>query len=144
MFPAGKKVLFLKRSGGQYEGEWWPVAGTSKVGEQPVQTALRELHEETALKAEHLFDFGLEIPHLNNTKALSAFVALVDKTSLVTLNFEHSQFRWMDGKEALSSVPKKSEVYLEHLCKSFIDTSPIKDVEIYMGKETVGLMDLDL
>ena len=96
VFPAGKKVLFLKRSGGQYEGEWWPVAGTSKVGEQPVQTALRELHEETALKAEHLFDFGLEIPHLNNTKALSAFVALVDKTSLVTLNFEHSQFRWMD------------------------------------------------
>ena len=114
------------------------------MGEDPVQTALRELEEETALKAEHLFHFGIEIPHSNETKALKAYVALVDKTTPVILNFEHSHFRWMDGKEALNSVQKKSKVYLEHFSKSFIDGFPRKDQEIRTEQETFGLSDSHL
>ena len=58
-FPGEPKVLFLKRSGGQHIDAWWPVAGTPVAGEKPVQTAVRELEEETGLTPCRLFSFGI-------------------------------------------------------------------------------------
>ncbi len=125
-----RKVLFLKRSGGQYINAWWPVAGTPEAGEEPRQTALRELGEETGFSPERLFSFGMEIPHADSSKALVTFVALVDQTSPVTLNYEHNEYRWLTGTEAIDQVPGPSKVYLEYLRERFIIRSAAPDLEI--------------
>ena len=129
-FPDERKVLFLKRSGGQHMNVWWPVAGTTETGEEPLQTALRELGEETGFRPDRLFSFGVEIPHVDSNKALITFVAFVDQTTLVTLNYEHSDHRWMTGAVAVNQVPDHSKLYLEYLRERFIVESPAPDLEI--------------
>ena len=123
-FPDERKVLFLKRSGGQHKDTWWPVAGTSKAGEGPLQTAVRELGEETGLRPERLFTFGMEIPHADSNKALVTYVAFVDQATRVTLNYEHNDYRWMTGTEAANQVPDHSKSYLHYLNEHFIVVSP--------------------
>ena len=41
------RYLFVRRSGGRFSGQWWPVTGTREAEETPRLTALRELREET-------------------------------------------------------------------------------------------------
>ncbi len=129
-FPGEPKVLFLKRSGGQHIDAWWPVAGTPVAGEKPVQTAVRELEEETGLTPCRLFSFGMEIPHADSSKALATFVAFVDQTTRVKLNYEHSDYRWLTGAEAINQVPDHSKLYLDHLRKCFMAASPTPGLEI--------------
>jgi dATP pyrophosphohydrolase len=129
-FPDERKVLFLKRSGGQHMDAWWPVGGTPEAGEEPLQTALRELGEETGFRPVRLFSFGMEIPHADASKALVTFVAFVDEITPVTLNYEHSDYRWMTGAEAVNEVPDHSKLYLEHLRERFIVESPSTGLEI--------------
>ena len=129
-FPDQRKVLFLKRSGGQHKDVWWPVGGTPEAGEEPLQTALRELREETRFRPDQLFSFGMEIPHADSSKALVTFVAFVDATTPVALNYEHSDYQWRSGAEAVNQVPGHSKLYLEHLRAGFIVSSPAADLEI--------------
>lgn len=133
-FSEERKVLFLKRSGGQYIGAWWPVAGTPEAGEKPLQTALREVGEETGLRPGRLFSFGMEIPHADSSKALVTFVALVDQTSPVTLNYEHNEYRWMTGTEAIDQVPDHSKVYLKYLRERFILLPAAPSLEIALSE----------
>ena len=130
LFPDERKVLFLKRSGGQYIDTWWPVAGTPEAGEEPLKTAVRELGEETGLRPDRLFSFGMEIPHADSNKALVTFVALVDQTTPVKLNDEHNDYRWLTGAEAVNQVPDHSKLYLDYLRERFIVVSPLLDLEI--------------
>jgi dATP pyrophosphohydrolase len=123
-FPEGRKVLFLKRSGGQHKGAWWPVAGTPKPGEAALETALRELHEETVLRPVQLFEFGREIPHVDPEKSLPVFVALIYQDDEVVLNYEHSEYRWLSGEQSISQVPEQSRHYLRHLDDFFIKQTP--------------------
>ena len=129
-FPDERKILFLKRSGGQHKDTWWPVAGTSKAGEGPLQTAVRELGEETGLRPERLFTFGMEIPHADSNKALVTYVAFVDQATPVTLNYEHNDYRWMTGTEAANQVHDHSKSYLQYLSEHFIVVSPAPGLEI--------------
>ena len=133
-FRDERKVLFLKRSGGRYIDTWWPVAGTPEAGEEPLQTAVRELGEETGLSPDRLFSFGMEIPHADSSKALVTYVAFVDQNTLVTLNYEHSDYRWMTGAEAINQVPDDSKLYLDYLRERFIVLSPATDLEIELRK----------
>lgn len=133
-FPDQRKVLFLKRSGGQHKDVWWPVGGTPEAGEEPLQTALRELREETGLRPDQLFSFGMEIPHADSTRALATFVAFVDVTTPVTLNYEHSDYQWLSGAEAVNQVPGHSKLYLEHLSERFIVEFPSTDLEIDLSR----------
>ena len=96
------------------------MGGTLEAGEQPLQTALRELFEETGFRPDQLFFFGLGIPHADLGKSLATFVAYVDETTPVTLNDEHSDYLWMTGAEAVNLVPDHSTSYLEHLRAGFI------------------------
>lgn len=118
--PAPTRVLFLKRSGGQHEGSWWPVAGTPEGNESGKETALRELAEETSLVPSTLLDFGIEIPHVDAQSRLETFVAIVDPESEVKLNYEHSEFQWLTGDQAVSMVPPHSRGYLAHLRDHFM------------------------
>ena len=135
-FPDERKVLFLKRNGGQHSGAWWPVAGTPEAGEAPQQTAVRELGEETGLSPRRLFSFGMEIPHADSSKALVTFVAFVDQATPVTLNYEHSDYRWLTGGKAIDLVPDHSKLYLDYFRQRFIVVSPAPDLELELLEAT--------
>ena len=118
--PQGARVLFLRRSGGQHTGGWWPVAGTPKPGEAPEATARRELLEETGLEPEQWHEFGIDIPNADGVRILKAFVVWITDDE-ITLNYEHDAYRWMTAEEVVSEVPPGSRQYLEHLVKNFMD-----------------------
>ena len=56
------ELLFLRRSGGQFEGRWWPVTGKREPGEDPIECAMRELREETGLTPQTLYQTDLTAP----------------------------------------------------------------------------------
>ncbi len=118
--PAGIRVLFLRRSGGQFVGSWWPVAGTPKPDETPEETARRELFEETGLNPDSWHEFGIDIPNADGVRVLKAYVVWVDDTHAIKLNYEHDAYRWMTADEAVNSVPEGSRHYLEHLAANFM------------------------
>ena len=111
----------MKRSGGQHTGGWWPVAGTPEVGETARETAERELFEETGLVSDNWQGFGIEIPHADPGKSLETFVVFVPDDAKIELNYEHSDYRWLTGEEAINEVPGHSSVYLQHLFDHFIN-----------------------
>jgi len=97
------RYLLVRRSGGRFSGQWWPVAGTCRPDESPPVTALRELREETGLRPISLHRTQLEVPHSEERGFLSIFLALVEPSHRVVLNYEHDEHRWLtaDGVKAL-------------------------------------------
>ena len=89
------KVLILKRSASDY---WMPLCwgfagGHVMIGETAYQAARRELKEEAGLRANNLV--LLKTQKLNNGGVLSLYKC-DDFDGDVTLNFEHSEFQWVD------------------------------------------------
>ena len=121
MSPRERRVLFLHRTYGHRQWRWWPVGGTPRPGETGIQTARRELFEETGLTPEKLLPLGLAIPHAQAGRRHETFVAPVPEASEVRLNHEHDDYRWLTGDEAIAMVPPGSRVYLEHLRDNFIN-----------------------
>jgi 8-oxo-dGTP pyrophosphatase MutT (NUDIX family) len=66
------ELLYLRRSGGRFAGQWWPVAGTCEIGEEPLAALFRELKEETGLEPEKVFSLGLEITHADTGMPLTS------------------------------------------------------------------------
>jgi len=93
------ELLFLRRSGGRFEGQWWPVAGTRKAPEDPIQCALRELREETGLTPTALYQTHITAP-VEGGGYLRIFVAPVAASAIVRINWEHDAHRWCSIKEA--------------------------------------------
>jgi 8-oxo-dGTP pyrophosphatase MutT (NUDIX family) len=119
-----KEFLFLKRAGGQYQGEWWPVAGTCVDGEQPVDTALRELREETQLVPREMYSLGLEIGHLDGASKLAGYVAFVSPDCNVTLNYEHVECKWLPIKEVYDVVRSAVHPVIDHINSTFVENAP--------------------
>jgi len=98
------QFLLLKRSVHKiYPGLWQMVSGHVKKGETAVQTALRELQEETGLKP---FRFWVA-PNVNSfyspdedsITVIPVFAAEV-KSDNVLISAEHSEFKWVNSEEA--------------------------------------------
>lgn len=102
------EILFLRRSGGRFAGQWWPVTGTREPGEDPVACALRELSEETALFPAGLYETGFRPPIEGGRGHLRVFVATVDAGAPVRLNWEHDDLQWCSLDEARARVPDPS------------------------------------
>ena len=80
--------LFLLRSGGRFEGQWWPVAGTCEIDEEPVHTVLRELREETGLSPIEIYNLGKDVEYYwDKTSKLEIFMVFVPSKSEVVLNY---------------------------------------------------------
>ncbi len=124
---AGSKILFLCRSGGRYEGQWWPVGGTCEPGENPLETALRELKEETNLIPMRLYRLGKDVPHSNQVSKLKGYVAYVDADAKVLLNYEHSDFKWVSVEQAIDMVPDQVHAFMQYLESHFIMGSPASE-----------------
>ncbi len=121
------QFLFLRRSYGTYKNQWWPVAGTAKLGENAVQTALRELREETDLIPLEIYKLGMSIPNIDGKSKLEGLVAFVEPTSIVKLNHEHSEFCWFGIQEAIEVVSPYAVPFIRHMESRFFDSQPPRE-----------------
>ncbi|MEX0721302.1 MAG: NUDIX pyrophosphatase [Balneolaceae bacterium] len=95
------EFLILKRSTGKiYASQWRMIGGKVNVDEKIWEAALRELKEETGLKPDKFW----VIPSVNQfyeagtdtTHIIPAFAAELGLDSQITLDDEHSEFKWVN------------------------------------------------
>ncbi|GAC1652541.1 MAG: hypothetical protein NVS4B3_14840 [Gemmatimonadaceae bacterium] len=114
------RVLILQRApGARCPGAWETVHGHIEGGESPSDAAVRELWEETGLRADRLYNVTVQpfFLHPSNTVQLAVvFAAFVREPGAVTLGEElqrsawltpeqaASQFAWPREREALSQI----------------------------------------
>jgi lipoyl(octanoyl) transferase len=104
------KVLLLRRTEAR-GGFWQPVTGRVEPAELPLQTAQRELREETGLEAPvrdlgaaHAFAWGDQRPPMIATEHLFAARAPWGFSPRLDVG-EHDAFEWVDAAEARARVP---------------------------------------
>jgi len=101
------EVLLLRRTQ-TLIGAWCQIAGSIEEGETAWQTGLRELHEETGLRPYALYSADTcEQFYEADRDAITiapVFVAFIDTAATVTLNHEHSEFRWVGFGQAKEMV----------------------------------------
>ncbi|MFQ2300354.1 NUDIX hydrolase [Aeromonas dhakensis] len=120
------KLLVMKRVKG---GFWCHVAGTVEAGETGWQTIIREFGEETGIRvcelytAHYLEQFYESIS--NTVEVVPVFVVYCPPNQVVTLNDEHTEYRWCTLAEAkaLVSFPGQQALY-DHLWHYFVKNSP--------------------
>lgn len=95
------KLLVMKRVKG---GFWCHVAGTVEAGETGWQTIVREFREETGIRvcelytAHYLEQFYDSAS--NTVEVVPVFVVYCPPNQVVTLNDEHTEYRWCTLAEA--------------------------------------------
>lgn len=101
---SGWRVLVMQRSlNTRCPTAWETVHGHIEAGEEPQDAAIRELREETGLRAIRLYNVTVQpfYLHVTNTVQLAVvFAAFVDSDQ-VTTGPEHSSAEWLTVDEAL-------------------------------------------
>ncbi len=96
-------VLLLKRAFGSSKGEWCFVGGHVEPGESARAAAEREVLEETGLRPQRVC--FLRTFHGRASGPQSVFVAHVRGALAITLNREHSDWRWSSPSQAEGLLP---------------------------------------
>jgi dATP pyrophosphohydrolase len=99
------ELLQLRRCDGEpLTGTWQTVRGTMEAGETSVQTALRELREETGLVPLELYHLGIpESFHMLSDDTIyhaACFAAIVAGDSNIIFDSEHDAHRWFPAADA--------------------------------------------
>lgn len=103
------RVLCLRRGpGGRSPGTWEGVHAHIDEGETPVETAVRELKEETGVDALRLYNLSrVEAFYrhtINEVVLVPVFVAVVADDADVQLSDEHDGFEWLSPEEAVARM----------------------------------------
>ena len=111
-----QKVLLLQYATGQKEGEWdlqghWDFPkGHVDKGETEIETATRELEEETGIKKIILFDnfrktinYTFRKGDIKISKEVVFFIATTVETE-INLSHEHVDYGWFDFTSALKQL----------------------------------------
>lgn len=125
-FGTETKMLLLKRS---KEGYWCHVAGKIETGETGWQAIIREFDEETQIQVTRLYscDYLEQFyePHQNQILIIPTFVVICEPQQTVTLNPEHTDYRWCGLEEAKQLVPFPNQRSLyEHVWQHFVIRQP--------------------
>ncbi|OOF33161.1 NUDIX hydrolase [Salinivibrio costicola] len=117
------KMLLMKRVKG---GFWCHVAGSIEAGETGVDAIVREFSEETQITVADLYNAQfLEQFYeasVNVIELIPVFVVMCDDNQAITLNDEHTDYRWcsLDEAKALAPYPNQHAVY-DHVWAYFVD-----------------------
>jgi dihydroneopterin triphosphate diphosphatase len=112
------KVLLLKRATSSLKDVWCYIGGSIESGEKAWESALREVREETGISNVLLYTSNkfdqIYLPEENYIYVAPVFVGFVEEKQEVTLNYEHSEFRWLSFSEAIATVtlPGNDEVLM--------------------------------
>ena len=116
VFVVNKKdqVLILKRSHmGSFPGLWALPGGKAEPGEEPKETAIREIEEETKIQ---LPPDSLLFLHkmINGEREFYFFCSKVDDPKPV-IDDEHDDWLWIDkaGVEQACGIPTDPEVWVK-------------------------------
>lgn len=123
----GGKILLLKRSTlvGTYRGLWGGVAGYVEELEDPYDTALKEISQETGIDPDALTFMKkgspIEISDTYDGKRYDwivyPFLFHAEDKALVRIDWEHEEYRWVHPSEIkkLDTVPGLDEVVAQLL-----------------------------
>jgi len=125
----GKRILLIKRVNFPLisnPGIWVFVQGGRKKGEEHIETAYREIHEEVAIGREHLDllfekkDVVLFDAVKKKHKWKNAFFIFQSKTQHVTTNYESQGHRWASfdelmGEKEYTNIFIDKEEMLHHI-----------------------------
>ncbi|MFW6108123.1 MAG: NUDIX hydrolase, partial [bacterium] len=123
------EVLLMRRTGRRLGPIWCQVAGGIEEGEAAWEAALREVREETGLVPDEFYSADIceqfYEPHRECVAIIPVFVAFVPEDATVTLNPEHSEYRWtgFDGAERLLPFSSQRRV-LRHIEREFFLRRP--------------------
>ena len=128
------EVLLLRRNH-PLMGEWCQVVGGIEEGEKAWEAALREVWEETGIKCSRLYSADIcEQFYESDRDAISmlpVFVGFAEADSAVTINHEHSEFRWVSFEAALDMVPFAGQRHvLRHVEAEFVEREPVRHLLI--------------
>jgi dihydroneopterin triphosphate diphosphatase len=123
------KVLIMKRVGEPMHGQWFQCAGRIEAGETAWQAALRELKEEANLTPRAFYSAEIcDQFYSHQADAIMlfpVFVAYIDEADEVTLNEEHSEYKWMSRNEAETHLPFPNQrVILGRIWFDFVENEP--------------------
>lgn len=103
------EFLLLKRAASQtYPDIWQMITGSVEENEKAFIAAVRELFEETSLKPDKIW----LVPNVNSFYEpakdviclVPVFVSLVNTDAKVSISNEHSEFKWVNKKEAVEML----------------------------------------
>ncbi|WPC75448.1 NUDIX hydrolase [Vibrio porteresiae] len=123
------KLLLMKRVKG---GFWCHIAGSIEAGETGVDAIVREFAEETQIQVTHLYNAQfLEqfyVDSANLIELIPVFAVLCPANQNVTLNNEHTEYKWCSLQEALelAPFPNQHAVY-KHIWHYFVE-KPINEL----------------
>jgi 8-oxo-dGTP pyrophosphatase MutT (NUDIX family) len=105
----GLEVLCLRRSTrGRSPGSWEAVHAHVDPDETPLQTALRELTEETGLRPDKFYNLSrvesFYRHSVNEVVLIPVFAAFVPRNQDVTLSNEHDGYEWLRPEAARMRV----------------------------------------
>jgi len=101
------KYLLLKRNNPPVQGEWWLPGGRVRKGEALENAVTREVLEETGLKGRIIRQVGVINQIFPQVHTISVYYLVEAESAEVTLNAEHSAYRWV------TRLPKDSHPYLQ-------------------------------
>jgi len=116
------KLLILKRSNRvrTYKGLWGGIAGYIEEDEEPYETALKEIREETGLNKEDvIFTKQLEVVKFTDFYEgisydweIFPFLFKTEKKSKIHIDWEHTDYRWITPTEIgrVDTVPHFKEI----------------------------------
>ena len=135
------EFLLLKRSkhipNQRYPGIWQGVTGKIENSELPYKTALRELMEETGLKAKKLWTIDQVNTFYDAEENIMTLVPVFGVTvnSInILLSREHTQYKWCNIDETIKLLPweqqKKGVHIFYQMLKENKDRLKILEIEI--------------
>lgn len=128
--PAGARYLLLRRCcGGYLNGTWQMVTGGTAEGETAIQTALREIEEETGLTPEEFYTADMVetffLHGVNKMVSVPVFVAVVSRMDVRLCPEEHDLYEWLPFDEAVKRlVWNEQKRIITQIDERFVKNSP--------------------
>lgn len=130
----GWEALVLQRAQGtRCTGAWETVHGHIEPGERPEDAAVREVHEETGLELERLYNVIVQPFYLHKPGVvmLAVVFAAFPREGPVVLGPEHALSEWLPVDQALERLawPRSRSALRDALSLlSGGDAGPVEDV----------------